>query len=184
MKGWNPSPHGYDIDTHIWYASLFAEVNDLESLVTGSQIAQTMAKYFAIQNARINNPDVSLVCYYKFNDVYPGASWSVVDWYGTPKMAYYFIQDAFQPLMATAKFDRYNTFDKSGKGSYAARFIFWNRRRRTDGADWKVSLKPMTIRFRVLRRSPGAAAAAPGTACTWAISTWTHRRRIPRLCIL
>ncbi len=161
MKGWNPSPHGYDIDTHIWYASLFAEVNDLESLVTGSQIAQTMAKYFAIQNARINNPDVSLVCYYKFNDVYPGASWSVVDWYGTPKMAYYFIQDAFQPLMATAKFDRYNTFDKSEKDLTLPVHIL-DDADELNGADWKVSVKAYDNQFRVVKEESWSGSGSTG----------------------
>ena len=113
MHGWNPSPHGYDIDTFIHYASFFIEVDSLADLVVGSQLAQTMATYLPIQNARINWPDVTTLAYYKLNDVYPGASWSTVDWYGVPKISHYFCQDANQPLMATGKFDRYNTYDKS-----------------------------------------------------------------------
>ena len=98
MKGWNKTPYGYDIDTFIHYASQFVEVTDLESLVTGSQIAQTMADYLAALNSRINFPKQSMVMVYKFNDVYPGASWSVVDYYGSPKMAYWFLQDVYARL--------------------------------------------------------------------------------------
>ncbi len=161
MKGWTPSPHGYDIDTYIWYASLFAEVNDLESLVTGSQIAQTMAKYFAIQNARINNPDVSAVCYYKFNDVYPGASWSVVDWYGTPKMSYYFIQDAFQPLLATGKFDRYNTYDKAEQDLLLPIYVL-DDADELNGADWKVSVKAYDNQLRVVKEESWSGSGSTG----------------------
>jgi len=140
MKGWNPSPHGYDIDTHMWYANHFIKVDSLESLVTGSQIAQTMAKYFAVQNSRINYPDISTVCYYKLNDNYPGASWAVVDWYGSPKMAYYFIQDAFEPLMATGKFDRYNTFDKPTTDLDLPIYIL-DDNDELKNSDWKVTVK-------------------------------------------
>ncbi len=112
MKGWQQTPYGYDIDTFIHYASQFVEVKDLESLITGSQIAQTMADYIAALNSRINFPNQSMVMVYKFNDVYPGASWSIVDYYGSPKMAYWFLQDSYAPLTAGLKADRYDTYNK------------------------------------------------------------------------
>ncbi len=115
MKGWQQTPYGYDIDTFIHYASQFVEVNSLESLVMGSQIAQTMADVPAAFNSRVNFPYQSMVMYYKFNDVYPGASWSVVDYYGAPKMAYWFLQDAYAPLTAGVKTDRYDTYNKTDR---------------------------------------------------------------------
>lgn len=115
FEGWNPSPHGYDIDTHLHYASMFYKVDSLADLVRGSQLAQAQADYLPAINARINYPYSSMNVVYKLNDNYPGASWAIVDWYGAPKIAYYMMQDAYRSLMAAPKTDRYNTYDSLGQ---------------------------------------------------------------------
>ncbi len=109
--GWNPTPHGYDIDTHMYYAGLFTEVNGLDDLIRGSQLSQAQADYPLAINSRIKAPYNSANVIYKLNDNYPGASWSIVDWYGAPKLSYYLMQDAYRPLMAAALADHYNTFN-------------------------------------------------------------------------
>lgn len=113
--GWTATPYGYDVDTFIHYASTFLEVNGLEDMVLGSQLAQAQADYLAAQNSRMNNPYSTTVCVYKLNDVYPGGSWALVDWYGAPKIAYYLMQDAYRPLMAAGKFTCYNTATAAGE---------------------------------------------------------------------
>ena len=140
MKGWTPTPYGYDIDTFIHYASQFVEVKDLESLVLGSQIAQTMADVPAAFNSRINFPTQSMVMFYKFNDVYPGASWSVVDYYGAPKMAYWFLQDAYKPLTAGIRTDRYDTYNKPDSSLSVPVYIL-DDADELKGADWEVTVK-------------------------------------------
>lgn len=112
---WSPSPYGYDIDTHLHYASMFLKVDSLEDLVRGSQMAQAQADYLPAINARINYPYSSANVVYKLNDNYPGASWSIVDWYGAPKIAYYMMQDAYRTLMAAPKIDHYNTYNALGE---------------------------------------------------------------------
>ena len=114
-EGWTPSPHGYDIDTHLHYASMFLKVDSLEDLVRGSQMAQAQADYLPAINARINYPYSSMNVVYKLNDNYPGASWAIVDWYGAPKIAYYMMQDAYRSLMAAPKTDHYNTYNAAGE---------------------------------------------------------------------
>jgi len=150
MKGWTQTPYGYDIDTFIHYASQFVEVNDLESLVTGSQIAQMMADYFAALNSRINFPNQSMVMFYKFNDVYPGASWSVVDYYGTPKMAYWFMQDAYAPLTAGLKADRYDTYSKTDKTIDFPVYVL-DDADELSGASWEVTVKAYNNRLKLVK---------------------------------
>ncbi|MBQ4113297.1 MAG: fibronectin type III domain-containing protein, partial [Clostridia bacterium] len=115
FEGWNPSPHGYDIDTHLHYASTFYKVDSLADLVRGSQLAQAQADYLPAMNARINYPYSSMNVVYKLNDNYPGASWAIVDWYGAPKISYYMMQDAYRTLMAAPKTDHYNTYNAAGE---------------------------------------------------------------------
>lgn len=111
--GWQQTPYGWDIDTFKHYASMFVELDSIEDLIIGSQLAQSQADYLPAINARINYPNNTMNTVYKLNDVYPGASWALVDWYGSPKMAYYLMQDAYRPLMAAGQFSKYNTI-KSG----------------------------------------------------------------------
>ena len=115
FEGWTPSPYGYDIDTHLHYASMFCRVDSLADLVRGSQMAQAQADYLPAMNARINYPYSSMNVVYKLNDNYPGASWAIVDWYGAPKIAYYMMQDAYRSLMAAPKTDHYNTYNAMGE---------------------------------------------------------------------
>ena len=114
-EGWTPSPWGFDIDTHLHYASFFLQTDSLEDVVRGSQLSQAQADYLPAINARINNPHSSMNVVYKLNDNYPGASWSIVDWYGAPKIAYYMMQDAYRTLMAGPKTDHYNTYNAAGE---------------------------------------------------------------------
>ena len=74
FEGWTPTPWGYDIDTHIHYASFFLQTDSLEDMVRGSQLSQAQADYLPAINARINNPYSSMNEVYKLNDNYPAAS--------------------------------------------------------------------------------------------------------------
>lgn len=42
---------------------------------------------------------------WQFNDVWPALSWSVVDYDARPKAAYYFLQRAYRPVIATFQVD-------------------------------------------------------------------------------
>ena len=111
--GWNPTPHGYDVDTHLYYASLFTDEGSLDGVITGSQLSQAQADYPLAMMQRIKAGYNSVNVIYKLNDNYPGASWSIVDWYGAPKIAYYLMQDAYRPVMAAFSAKRYNTINKT-----------------------------------------------------------------------
>ena len=114
--GWQETPYGHDIVTHMHYASLFTDEQSLDGVIIGSQLSQAQADYPLAINQRIKAPNNTANVIYKMNDNYPGASWSIVDWYGAPKIAYYLMQDAYRPVMAAFKVDKYNTID-AVKGS-------------------------------------------------------------------
>ncbi len=114
MNGWSPTPYGYDVDTFIHYANQFIRVDSLEDVIIGSQLAQAVAGYLPALNARMNFPYSTANVVYKMNDVAPHSTWAIVDWYGAPKLAFYLMQDAYEPLTAAVKLNRYNTYESDG----------------------------------------------------------------------
>ncbi|MBQ1846979.1 MAG: fibronectin type III domain-containing protein [Clostridia bacterium] len=112
--GWTQTPYGYDIAAHMHYASLFTDVADLDEMILGSQLSQAQADYPLAINSRIKAPSNTANVIYKLNDCYPGASWSIVDWYGAPNIAHYLMQDAYRTVMAAFQADRYNTIGEDG----------------------------------------------------------------------
>lgn len=151
MHRWNPTPQGYDIDAFIHRASDFLEVKSIADLVTGSQLAQTMAKVLAAQNARTQFPETTAIAYYKLNDVYPGASWAVVDFYGVPKIAHWFLQDAFTALTAVGRFDRYNTHDKPDKSLKLPIYLLDDAGELTNASDYKVSVRAYDNLLKIIK---------------------------------
>jgi beta-mannosidase len=77
-------------------------------------IPQTMAEYidfsmacqaeglkFGVEHYRRRQPRCGGTLVWQFNDVWPGFSWSVVDHDLVAKAGYYFLQRAYQPVIAT-----------------------------------------------------------------------------------
>jgi beta-mannosidase len=151
MLRWKPSPHGFDIDAFMYRARDFLEVKSVADLVTGTQLAQTMAKVLAAQNARTQFPDTTAIAYYKLNDVYPGASWAVVDFYGVPKIAHWFLQDANTALTAVGRFDRYNTHDKADKSLNLPIYLLDDAGELTGTSDYMVKVSAFDGFFKIIK---------------------------------
>lgn len=90
------------------YASFFMPIDNLEGVVTGSQLAQAEGGRHTLERARTRWPDCSGAIYYKMNDVYPAYSWSSVDYGGNKKIYHYFAKKAFKPITGVILFDRDN----------------------------------------------------------------------------
>ena len=84
----------------------FTEGSTMEKFIVGSQLGQAVGVRHALERMRTRWPMSTGALYYKLNDNSPAASWSTVDWYGTPKIAHYLIQDSFSPLVAVVLFEK------------------------------------------------------------------------------
>ena len=90
------------------YVDNFLPNSSLENFILATQLSQVVTLRHTLELARTRWPDATGICYYKLTDVFPSISWSTIDYYGVPKMAYYFVQDSYQPLHACALFTKLN----------------------------------------------------------------------------
>ena len=75
----------------------------LEDYVDFTQIAQAEGLKFAVEHFRRRKPHCSGTLVWQFNDCWPGVSWSLVDFHGFAKAAYFYVRRAFAPVMASFK---------------------------------------------------------------------------------
>jgi beta-mannosidase len=76
--------------------------NELIEFVNATQRAQANALQIAIEHMRRRKAEQSAgVAVWQFNDCWPSISWSVVDYYGLPKLAFYALKRAYAPVLAS-----------------------------------------------------------------------------------
>ncbi|WP_194909631.1 beta-mannosidase [Catenulispora rubra] len=74
---------------------------DLDSYVDFTMATQAEGLKYGIEHYRRRQPHNSGALIWQFNDSWPGMSWSIIDHELTPKAAYFFVQRAFAPVIAT-----------------------------------------------------------------------------------
>ncbi|MHB1454083.1 MAG: glycoside hydrolase family 2 protein [Saccharofermentanales bacterium] len=90
-----------DMDLLTNCAAPFMQADTMKDFIWGSQMAQATLIRHITDRLRSNWPRNTGALHYKLNDNYPGASWSTIDWYGTPKMSYYLTKQSLAPLHST-----------------------------------------------------------------------------------
>jgi beta-mannosidase len=75
----------------------------LEEYVDFTQITQAEGLKFGIEHFRRRKPHCSGSLIWQYNDCWPGISWSLVDYYGFGKAAYYYTSRAYAPVLASFK---------------------------------------------------------------------------------
>lgn len=91
-----------------------AAIPNYQSLVASSQRAQANALQIAIEHMRRRKAiEAAGIAIWQLNDAWPAISWSVIDYYGVPKLAYHALKRAYSPVLAS--FD--NAFEPRPVGS-------------------------------------------------------------------
>lgn len=80
----------------------FGEPKDFESFVYLSQLMQAEGIGLAASHLRASRPQAMGSLYWQLNDVWPGASWSSVDYYGRWKALNYHARRFYAPELAAA----------------------------------------------------------------------------------
>lgn len=86
------------------YAKPMGAYHDLAGMVQASQRAQALALQIAIEHARRRKYACSGVMFWQFNEPWPAISWSVVDYYRRPKLAYATVQRCYAPVLGSVHF--------------------------------------------------------------------------------
>lgn len=89
------------------YANEFGVSLSLDEFIMKSQLYQALANEFNMAFCRASKFRNSGLLIWQYNDSWPTLSWSMVDWYGTPKPSYYSLKRASQPLAVSADFKTY-----------------------------------------------------------------------------
>jgi len=94
MKAHQKHPTGYkNLAIYLKQNNLIA--NNFQQYILATQTLQSMALETAI-NAHINaQPKCMGTMLWQFNDCWPGASWSIVDYYGRKKKAYFTVKKLY-----------------------------------------------------------------------------------------
>lgn len=87
-------------------ALYFTAGQTMERFIVGTQLAQAVGVRHILERARARWPDCTGALYFKFNEIFPTAERTAVDWYGAPKIPYYLVQDSLSPLLAVTLFPK------------------------------------------------------------------------------
>lgn len=89
------------------YADEFGQSKTLTDFIQKSQLYQALGDAFDMEYCRSRKFRNSGLLVWQYNDIWPAVSWSTVDWYGTPKAAYYYQKRASRPVHISVDFERY-----------------------------------------------------------------------------
>ena len=115
----------------------FTAGNTMERFIIGTQLAQAVGVRHILERARTRWPECTGALYFKFNEIAPTAERTTVDWYGAPKIPYYFIQSSMAPLLAVMLFPKATTY---GEPLTLPVFLL-DDANTLDGASWEVIVR-------------------------------------------
>lgn len=115
----------------------FMNADTMKDLIWGTQMTQATLIKHITDRSRSRWPYCTGALHYKQNDNYPAASWSTIDWYGTPKMSYYLLQDVLTPLHSAAIFNDITTYN----ADLSVPIYLFDDANELSGAKWEVRVR-------------------------------------------
>jgi len=97
MKTHQKHPRGNSLIKQ-YMQSEYREAKDFESFLYLSQVQQALGMKIAFEAHRVAMPFCMGTLYWQFNDCWPVASWSGIDYYGRWKAMHYQAQRCFKPV--------------------------------------------------------------------------------------
>jgi beta-mannosidase len=125
--------HGDWWDTYDRDTAMFGNISDLSAFVTVSQFIQAEGMRYALESNRRRKYQNSGSMIWAFNEPFPNVSNTcLVDYYGSPKMSYYWVRKAYAGLHMSLKYDKLyyrpgETFHAESyiHNSLHARSVYW-----------------------------------------------------------
>lgn len=134
ISQWPPTPESHGVLAHLHQFVLLDLVKNLrytrygpirswDDYISYSQFAQGDALRFAAERQRAGsvNGDKTGFWFYKLTDLFPGHSWGILDYYGSPKQSYFRAKQVCRPRDVFAIYDRFNW--DSGEMFHADAFL-------------------------------------------------------------
>ena len=87
------------------YAGPEKDSPSLERFVKASQEMQAFALQTAVEHFRRRKYECSGTIFWQFNEPWPAISWSVVDYYRNPKLAYHKLKEIYNPVLVSLKYE-------------------------------------------------------------------------------
>lgn len=85
------------------YVTEYGPPSGVEDLVRKAQEAQAVNAEIFLESMRRRWPRATGALLWQWNEPWPSFSWSVVDWWGNPKPAYFALKRAADPVQASAE---------------------------------------------------------------------------------
>ncbi len=144
------------------YVDEFGPPATIQDLIAKSQLYQALATSFNMEFCRSHKFQNSGLLIWQYDDIWPCISWSLVDWYGTPKAAYYFLKRASSPIHVSADYERY--LWKAGE-TFAADVHLLNDTQ-SPAQGYAYSIKLITPDGKTLAEKSGSAQAEANRSAT------------------
>lgn len=85
---------------------LFGKISSLDDFIWANQYLQAEGLRYLLQEIQRKHPSTSGSIIWCFNEPWPNAASStIIDYFGNPKMSYYYVQKAFEPVNASLRYN-------------------------------------------------------------------------------
>ncbi len=94
------------------YGECVCAFKDLRSTIYATQVAQAEGIKVAVEYVRKSKPEMSGVLFWQWNEPWPTISWTIIDYYRRPKLAYEYLKEIYNPILPIVDYKLINN-DKS-----------------------------------------------------------------------